>query len=570
MSLFGRNRLRLPLLLLFLSQISQGEKVGFWCGDVWTHSNSQCVCGKENMSYNAAQWCCATNCTGGCLRWMDKKSWVNETWVKTGEYTEGDDPVLCKVWLPAICTTGVTLNLTQSCNKKCNQNLQDLERNWHKSRSHVAACVNTSTCIKEGQGEGGHGNYSQTICTGDSSCEGELNWCRDEVRKEENCPGDFVRCIGSNTEEGNGTKSIPGQCIHPSKMRDGRESNCLDRSDEDPFQEATNSTDTETVIDFANIKNCTSSGRPGLVCDGQMARLFATDGCLTMDYWCLDLFSLFCPAVLGVGIRTNDPTLCSNNTFWRQQTCGKGAVMLRCQAANSGQCVYKKHWGVEGAKDVGNKFGAEASCKDGSDKYRPIKQPTAEEEPGRQALQAEYKERDNNNFFENVAEEKPTASDKRHSAEEHGGQHKQVWKTEPVSELNYDFYFKGKEEGEKYRRDPLTGIWFVPESNPFKVPSITEEEFEKGPELVVLIKGGVTQKRKEEWANFYSSNDYVKDKITNQMVVAPTEETCDAYDGFNCKVGLYDYECLLGLGEIGLVDLKFKIKTAPLGFGQEI
>ena len=26
----------------------------------------------------------------------------------------------------------------------------------------------------------------------------------------------------------------------------------------------------------------------------------------------------------------------------------------------------------------------------------------------------------------------------------------------------------------------------------------------------------------------------------------------------------------LGLGEIGLVDLKFKIKTAPLGFGQEI
>ena len=26
----------------------------------------------------------------------------------------------------------------------------------------------------------------------------------------------------------------------------------------------------------------------------------------------------------------------------------------------------------------------------------------------------------------------------------------------------------------------------------------------------------------------------------------------------------------IGLGEIGLVDLKFKIKTAPLGFGQEI
>ena len=29
-------------------------------------------------------------------------------------------------------------------------------------------------------------------------------------------------------------------------------------------------------------------------------------------------------------------------------------------------------------------------------------------------------------------------------------------------------------------------------------------------------------------------------------------------------------QCISGLGEIGLVGLKFKIKTHPLGFGQEI
>ena len=44
--------------------------------------------------------------------------------------------------------------------------------------------------------------------------------------------------------------------------------------------------------------------------------------------------------------------------------------------------------------------------------------------------------------------------------------------------------------------------------------------------------------RKEEWADFYSSEDYVKDKTTNRMVAAPTKETCLANDGFQCKVRL--------------------------------
>ena len=36
------------------------------------------------------------------------------------------------------------------------------------------------------------------------------------------------------------------------------------------------------------------------------------------------------------------------------------------------------------------------------------------------------------------------------------------------------------------------------------------------------------------------------------------------------KDDLIQGTCTVGLGEIGLVGLKFKIKTRPLGFGQEI
>ena len=42
----------------------------------------------------------------------------------------------------------------------------------------------------------------------------------------------------------------------------------------------------------------------------------------------------------------------------------------------------------------------------------------------------------------------------------------------------------------------------------------------------------------EAQANFYSSDDYVKDETTNLMMAPTTEETCKANDGFVCKVKL--------------------------------
>ena len=73
--------------------------------------------------------------------------------------------------------------------------------------------------------------------------------------------------------------------------------------------------------------------------------------------------------------------------------------------------------------------------------------------------------------------------------------------------------------------------------------SITEEDFEKGPlfweDFWVQdqpLEHRARYIRKKEFANFYSSDDYVKDKLTNRMVAAPTRRTCENYGGFVCKV----------------------------------
>ena len=76
----------------------------------------------------------------------------------------------------------------------------------------------------------------------------------------------------------------------------------------------------------------------------------------------------------------------------------------------------------------------------------------------------------------------------------------------------------------------------IPESDPFKVPSITIEDFEKGPRAGDWNGDFTERERKEEWADFYSG--YVKEETTNLRMATPTEETCEANNGFVCKVRL--------------------------------
>ena len=453
---------RSRLLLLFLFSSSNGmdgcqgeDGKDYWrCGDVCTNAfdntryggssiRQDCHCGNETFGHADGKWCCGNNCTGGCLRWKEG-------------FKNGDFPGNCLEWLPAKCTNGVALQLNQSCQGNCNYFGGDENRNYLSSRSYVAACANTSTCVKEGEGATIYRSYRPTICTGNSSCEGELAWCKEEGRRKEKCPFGSVRCPR------NGANSIPGQCIHRSKLSDRKES-CLDRSEKDRFQEAANATEKETIIDFASLKNCTSE-RELITSERNEAGTFTvhttilhilglkcgkqeSSPCIHMKFWCKDEYSQACP-VLGEGIRTNDPKLCANNSFWGKQRCGKledGEDMIRCQGGKRGQCVASKHWGVEGAKDY---HGFEASCKDGGDKYRPIKQ----EEPSK----AHHNKNSNNE------EDDHFGGFTRAEASSSQNAQPQVWMTQPTADEFYNKYIKGSEEEGKHMKDPSTGLWMIP------------------------------------------------------------------------------------------------------------
>ena len=96
-----------------------------------------------------------------------------------------------------------------------------------------------------------------------------------------------------------------------------------------------------------------------------------------------------------------------------------------------------------------------------------------------------------------------------------------------MEEWVYKREYEGKEWGANYTKENTSGFWVIPESNPFKVPAVTEEEYENGL---------YSWQWEEEFANFYSSDNYEKDETTNLMMAAPTEETCKANNGFVCKV----------------------------------
>ena len=349
------------LLFLLLPHNSQGidgcKDYDFWkCGDVCTSYYSECLCGKETLKYSDSRWCCGSQCTkGSCLRWKDGFKGI--------EYN-------CAKWSPAACTTGVVLNLTQACSNTCNEYLQDDYRNYKSPRSHISACKAPNTCVKEGEGNTNkRDNFKQTICMGDSSCDGELAWCKEEKRKSERCPEQFTRSrclptLGGGKNKKTHANGIPGQCYDKEKKNDGKIYQCFDRTDEIPFDREGSSAYKQN-IDFKQLKSCTYFFYPGLKCGRERS------SCLKFSYWCNDKRNPEeCP-LLGAGILTNDKRVCEKTSLWREQQC-EDPYHIRCRAGNSGQCVEKQYWGVEGAKDDTIHGEDVATCKDGSDLYRPI------------------------------------------------------------------------------------------------------------------------------------------------------------------------------------------------------
>ena len=136
-----RSRMLLLLLLPHNSQSLDGCKGGddnYWkCGDVCTYRRSDCSCGNETLWADEPRWRCGSQCTSGlCL---------------DSAFKNGDDPEECWNWSPAVCATGVVRNLTQGCNNTCNEHLVVRDRYSLNLRSHISACTEPNTCVKEGE-----------------------------------------------------------------------------------------------------------------------------------------------------------------------------------------------------------------------------------------------------------------------------------------------------------------------------------------------------------------------------------------------------------------------------------
>ena len=306
-----RGRFLIPLLLLLvLPHETQGmdgcEYARSWrCNDVCIDYRKNCQCGNETFGFKDLKWCC----------------------------------------------NNVILHLNESCEGRCNYYPNDINRNHNLTRSFVPLICegNKTTCVQEGEGGTNDLSYKPTICTGNSSCGGELTWCREEERKEEKCPFRFAHCPGirSNKKGGNRSKSISGQCVEATKLEDGEVSDCLDRSDEQVFQEGKDSTFKEAaIINLDKLQFCTGESGGwkylGLDCGEPEEWPFP---CMPMFFWCQDFLNLKCP-VLGsnsTDIYTNNPTICANTTFWREKNCGKwdGEDLIRCTGNLTGQCVSK-------------------------------------------------------------------------------------------------------------------------------------------------------------------------------------------------------------------------------------
>ena len=520
------------LLLLHNSQAMDGCPGGaglFWrCGDICTSALSSfgltsqnCTCGSSTFGHNDGKWCCGTNCTGGCTKWKEGSK-------------EGDNPLKCAEWSPAICTTGLTLNLTEACNGKCNYYGKDASRNGVVIRSYVLSCANAKTCIKEAEGTPDTlvgvpyvRNYTPTICTGNPTCEGELDWCREEKRKEEECTGGFSRCLrtGSNKKVGNEKKSIPGQCIQAKKVKD-EEIDCLDRSDEDPFQEEINATGKEIIIDTARLKSCTAvTGDRGLEC-GQ-----TESNCIPFVMWCLGAGSQQDCPVLGPGIYTSHPVLCSNTTFWRQHSCGDGSI--RCQGGNSGQCVLDLTWGFHKAKGPVQSIGQSASqimsCLDGSDKYRLIKQPAEAEESVLQTSQKDHNENSNDGERSINGDHHEEDSNLTEVEKELKKKLKEV--TQRVAER----------ERKVFDQDEKLKMW---ETLPSSIDSIGPAKELSTATTAVDVLANYFQvflntlgiALHEGFKGEEDKARYRKDSATGLWMVAVTEKTCEDGDGFVCKV----------------------------------
>ena len=296
-----------------------------------------------------------------------------------------------------------------------------------------------------------------------------------------------------------GGGKIPGQCVRYSQIREGTY-NCLDRNDEDPFSETVTIDPGTPPILLSNLVSCKVEKHGyGLNCGGE-------SGCVLMKRWCKSFFFIFyfkkrwcksgkrscfgssswckdkpalCP-ILGDGILTNNPQICSNISFWRQWACNEGEI--QCGA----QCFKREEWG-----DLDRPL--KENCKDGSDSYRPIRQTSVNQEPHVWKV-GPLSKKTNLYHIIKLISFKP----------------RQSIRPNPMLELKRNLLVK----------DNITGVQSILVNNTWKVPPINDEEF-----FDIYNKP-------------FTSNEtlYARDSKTTFLFSSVSEQECEADMGIICKV----------------------------------
>ena len=277
--------MRLILLLVFapISQAYDGCGLARWrCGDVCITDAAPCYCGgqetffKENSETRHSTWCCAnTTCMGLGSDLL------------FGEPTFVDG---------ANCTTGEVRNLSEPC------------------PNHFPSTQDTT--IQTRKKLGGKATVS----------------CNDYYGPEVDTPAgirSYIPCWEPN--------QTISKCTKKSHEGDGKY-HCKSRSDENPFSKDTAVSDPTSLM-----TECTHdiTGKSGLLCPG--------NGCLPFRDWCQvktvanwTIGTIGGPKECGLPgephFFSNDETVCSNATFWRDKSCPE----YRCNGAFPGQCGGKK------------------------------------------------------------------------------------------------------------------------------------------------------------------------------------------------------------------------------------
>ena len=269
------------LLVVLLTPICQAYdgcgRAQWRCGDICIGDTSPCYCGNQTTFFREKN--------------SETETTTHSTWCCTNTTCMGlgSDNLSGAFVEGANCTTGEVRNLSEPC------------------PNHFPSTQDTT--IQTSKKLGGKATVS----------------CNDYYGPEVDTPAgirSYIPCWEPN--------QTISKCTKKSHEGDGKY-HCKSRSDENPFSKDTTVSDPTSLM-----TECTDDNeKPGLLCPGK--------GCLPFRDWCQvktvgKSGTIEEPKECGLPgephFFSNDETVCSNATFWRDKSCPE----YRCNGAFPGQC----------------------------------------------------------------------------------------------------------------------------------------------------------------------------------------------------------------------------------------